>query len=796
MPSHLTRNLFRGIILNDGLVLRCPTQTALLRRHRYVQPSRHSRVLRRTIFGFSEEAPRKPKAPELAPGYPKMLELNTRMKTKTRLPAPGPLLAAFREFLNYKKRVLEPINNLQIEHALRTFNYLLEHSGNEEHRLSAEDLTLALGVCQLATEQLSDVHKQLAEAIVEEMGRRGLKFDPNNHFWLRHFVAILTKTGATAKARKVLEDNAGTNNDVHMQRTITFSWALVLKAHSRGGDEKEFLQSLKGAYAAGQPPRKIQQYATLFYASRNDVQAFKTWFSKTVLAPLEQPGVVPGSKRQKISGPTLQIVLSFCLRHNEVEWCNSIFEDVLAHSEPDKFQWDVILQWAAGALGKGVEDVERMMHVMTRRLRPNRGMPNVVTLNGLIKLAASFNDPYLAERYIALGVKLGIRPDADTYMLQLDYRIVAGDMTGAQVAYEALQAEEVENNDDLRVINRYIRALCSAKTDMYDRINSILADLNERDLRLQASTVASLCSMYLSRGEFAEVVDILQINTYHHDLQERTLVRNALVEFCMNRANGIMEVWQTYGLIRDIFLETDIDTRTRLMNEFFARGRSDMACYVFGHMRAHDSPELRPICETYVQCFEGIARNADQESLDMVHNMMKLDSSVEPTTRLYNSLMMAYAECGDAYRALDFWVAITNSREGPSYNSLEIVFRACSKRPFGEKIAREIWSKMNRLEVEITPKVFAAYCSALAGQGKCDETKALIEGMEQEVGFGPDYMTLGIFYNSTRGDSRKDSIEAWAKDLYPEQWAELEKIGRSENDEGWQCFNIVVDTSA
>jgi hypothetical protein len=121
--------------------------------------------------------------------------------------------------------------------------------------------------------------------------------------------------------------------------------------------------------------------------------------------------------------------------------------------------------------------------------------------------------------------------------------------------------------------------------------------------------------------------------------------------------------------------------------------------------------------------------------------MMKMDSSIEPSTRLYNALMLAYTACDEAYRALNFWTDITNSIEGPTYNSIEIVFRACEKKPFGDKPAREIWNKMRRMEIEVTPEVFSAYVGALAGQALLTEVKTLIEGIESDVGFGPDMMT-------------------------------------------------------
>ena len=166
-----------------------------------------------------------------------------------------------------------------------------------------------------------------------------------------------------------------------------------------------------------------------------------------------------------------------------------------------------------------------------------------------------------------------------------------------------------------------------------------------------------------------------------------------------------------------------------------------MACYVFGHMRGHELVEIRPDTETYVQCFLGIGLCRDDESLRMVHNMMKMDVSIEPSTRLNNALMIAFSACGDNDRALDFWVDITNSREGPSYSSLEIVFRVCEGLDFGESTAKEVWGMMRRMDVEVTKEVADAYVGALGGQAAREEGKGVVEGMERELGLVPSFMT-------------------------------------------------------
>jgi hypothetical protein len=507
-------------------------------------------------------------------------------------------------------------------------------------------------------------------------------------------------------------------------------WSILLKGFAREGNGNELLQMAEIAGNYGMSYHRLShETMTIFFASRNDIKNTKLWY-ETPIEPENKP-----------TPQTLSETLQFCIRNNESEWCKSVFRDLI-DGNPDKPTWDILFQWAAGGLGKGVEDVERMMDVMVQHNLDDPSIrPDIDTINGLVSLAMSQKDPYLAERYLALGLRSEIRPNATTFILQMEYRIDAGDLSGAQVAYESLQSEEILNKEDLPVINRYIRALCAARTPNFDRIASIASDLDERKALLEADTVAALSLMNLKRNDFEETLDTLQAQTYHLGFEDRARVRDALLAYCMDRQNSNMRAWEAYVLIKDSFAETDTKIRTQLMNEFFDRKRSDMGFHVFGHMRQDIRPEIRPTAETYVQCFEGIAKNTDRESLDMVHNMMKMDSSIEPSTKLYNALMLGYAACEESDKALDFWTDITNSREGPTYNSLEIVFRACETKPFGDKPAKQIWNKMRRMEIEVTPAVFNAYIGALAGQALLDEVKLLIAGMKTEFGYGPNVMT-------------------------------------------------------
>jgi len=49
---------------------------------------------------------------------------------------------------------------------------------------------------------------------------------------------------------------------------------------------------------------------------------------------------------------------------------------------------------------------------------------------------------------------------------------------------------------------------------------------------------------------------------------------------------------------------------------------------------------------------------------------------------------------------------------------------------------------------------------------------------------------LGTFYNALPGQNRKDLVEEWARELYPDVWAELEKAGQKTMKEGHRLFNV------
>ncbi len=681
------------------------------------------------MFGFSSKPERKNKEVDIDPGLDKMLELNNSQKSRTRPPPSDELVKAFNVFFSAKQQSQSQILEIQVHHAAQTFRHLQQTNDSQEgFGLSLPDLQVALKALGRVPPEGGATHSKLAKDLFTEIKRRITESPEDVPVSLEDtlaYVTVLTMTGYTLETRSLVEDFWRTGQT----KLATRLWVHVIRGFAKENNEHELAKTIEIMATLEVPFEcKLHQAITTHYARKDNVEATKKWY------------VHPIAEGQVPTYHTNHTVLQFCIRNKELEWGEALFRSIL-ESGPNKSTWDIIFIWAASN-GKGVDEIDRMMEVMVRRNEENPKIrPDIATINGLVNFANSRNDPYTAERYIALGQKWKVPPNARTHILQMDYRINVGDLDGARAAYSKLQGEEVTNDEDVHVVNRLIQALCSVRHVDYDAVMGIVEDLNERKARLYPETLSALCALHLARDEWDDVIDLLKTHTFHYSLEQRAKVREVFVDFCLDRGNSTARAWDAYMIFRQVFDETDVEIRTMMMREFFQRKRSDMACHVFGHIRQHHRQERRPKVETYVDCFEGIARAADLEGLEMVHNMLKLDLGVEPTTRLYNSLMLAYTACEMPDRSLQFWEDITNSREGPTYNSIQIALRACEETPFGDKQARMIWHRLKKMDIEITKEVFAAYVGALAGQALLEEVKELIQGVKSRHSLSLDTLT-------------------------------------------------------
>ena len=743
MRSQLTRHVFRQIIRNELYSSTQPwfpaTKHCLRARQCPVFPT----TPRRTLFGFGRNAKRQPKPVDYEPGFETMMDLSHKLSAGVRAPPPEELAQAFVDFFRAKERAKLRLEDTQAQYALETFRHLKEtYTEIPNFGLESEELRRALKMLKFVFGPNKiyqyKANNGLARALFEELKtRRETRSDDPEApvpFYqdLLPFISAMARCNDSLYARDLVEEYWETSLKPVVSSPshgILSLWGRILRGLMREGRVEELPKTIEIMQKYNiRFDSSIHEVITVFYAAgKVDMEMTKKWYQHPI-ADEKAPTV-----------HTDVTVLKLCINQNELDWGDQIFRSLVQRTPEEKAPWDVILQWVA-AKGRSVDEIESMMNVMKRRQEEKLSKLSfdIETINGLVELANSRNDPYTAERYVALGQKWGFLPNARTYLLQLEYRIKVRDLGGARTAYAHLQAEESVNSEDLPLINKLVVALCEEKSPNYDAIMGLVEDLGERKARFEPETVAALSLLHLQRGEMDDLVDLLNTHAFHYGLDQRSTISQILFSHIVNHTTPVSRAWQTYNILREIFSEIDLSTRTSLMEHFFTRDRSDMATHIFCHMRKQQLKSLRPTISTYVACLSGIAKAGDNESLETVHNMMNVDAEIEPDTQLYNALMLAYTSCGKPLTAQGFWEDIVHSREGPSYASIQIALMACEKSPFGESVARDIWARLEKFEIEPTREIYAAYVGSLAGQNQFGECVKLINDAEKQVGYKPD----------------------------------------------------------
>ncbi|KAI0892168.1 complex I intermediate-associated protein [Annulohypoxylon nitens] len=796
MRSQLTRHVLRRLLASEAHVpLACLHPTFVLSRSRptfrvYPVGSRVARTIQKRTFVkefFGQKTQRALKQLETEPGYATLLKFhaseNISATDSRRPPTPEELLQAWRDFFAYKTQHSRAVNSTQALSAHRVLLRLADPKTTiRGTRLSEKDLRIARECILKPPRDYFTHHVDLSREIYDELKRRGAQQSKD----FNALVTALSQYGKALEARDLVLEYQKTMRDREPLADRLRHFMPVIRGLAEEGHEPELLDFVSKAKAAGlEYDPTLHGVMTTYFAKKNIIGETKLWFNKPIKGDLPPTYM------------TYYELLQFALRNGQEEWVKGVYENLIAKLESGPWQnnkptWDTSFQWALLLLGKGIDHIEHMIKVAQdyNKDRPE-SLPNIGTMNALVKVATDQNDPYLAERLIELSKKLGFEPNYKTYMLQLEYRIRANDLDGAFATFQTLEDLDVATKDqEIAILNSLIRALCAAPDPVYERVLAVTSYLEQRLVTLEPETVVSICMAFLKNDETYEVIDTLSLHTTYYSVVERTMVQDAFVNYCLDKTNSTARVWDAYSLLRQFFPETRPESRVKIMDGFFDRRRADMAAHTFGHMRAIGNPHLRPTLDTYVRFFEGIGKCPDEESMKTVHNMLKMDTTIQPTTQLFNSLMIAHVACGLPYRTLDIWKEISVSPEGPSYASLEIILRAYEITSDGDALADELWDKMQRMEIDIPKNVYLAYVITMAAHSHLAKAKALLENMENALGEPPGYFDLGHVYNALPSREMKEELETWANDEYPKIWGTLKAKHAKKNKDGLAVFKV------
>lgn len=758
----------------------------------------------------------------MEPGIDKMRELAKRERMRARMPPIEDVEHAFNQLFQAKQRKRSTLTDTEAQLAAQSLRYILRtRETADEKGTSGNDFPGSNTVGRVS-QILGDFFSVSSDAHVD-LARMLYDLQVKDKYWLRRralvaYVQTLCRTGQSSMARDVVQQYEQSVADTHVdllgeaaeegvrdeevdsmtgevdvdeqnQRPFEANtvWPIVLQGFVRENNETEVQRILSVIEARKVFNPSVCGAMIDFSLQRNDPDELKRWWSL-----YREATDLTTPITELITSNMLLKVFKWCLANDELEIGHKIVRDIMI-SNPPKSLWDATLVWAAGTK-KSVDEIDRMMSVMEKSNesisdRSQWRVPDIDSINRLVEFAISINDPYMAERFIALGRERRIEPNAKTLVLQMEYRLTVNDVDGALIAYKNLQSQDTSGNEDLPTINRLIVALCQSNRHDFDTIMNVAADLSDRRARFDALTVSTLSILHLNRDEPDDVIDLLNTHAFHYSSAERQSIRDTLRTIVLDPKTPTSRAWQGYDILKTVFDEMPRPERTELMSSFLDRQRADMAVHIFQNMRTHSRADTIPIIDTYVAAFMGLAKLRDLESLEVVHNLLKLDYNIDSTTYLYNALMIGYTACGKPRTAIGFWNDIVTSREGPTYNSIHAALRACEKAPWGDIRAKEIWEMLRARNVELDQSLWASYIAALGGNGDVQSAIGTIEVATDKAEMEVDEDILGNLYNAV-GYAKQPEIEAFAREKYPDIWRRLEEIGMEVDEDGLKAFKV------
>ncbi|EEP76083.1 predicted protein [Uncinocarpus reesii 1704] len=714
------------------------------------------------------------------------MELVNALERQSQPPPPFILAKAFMSFIRDRMESMAVLTQNQARFLLQTLQHLVagypykDARGSVRVALGLENLeTTMFALFQVGCEpDAAEVLNKLAKTIYEQICHRNEQAkkphqNPSSQA-LSSYVSILASTGSPLEALNVVETYW--ENVLHSEGIVP--WLDVISGLAKENMESDIpvVIGKMGRCGIVLDPDSHEEMVTML-AAENNVGALR------ILYEVDLPdGLQP-------TAASTAVAISTAIRNSMVEWASQLSESLPDYPTPASR--DAIFLLSA-ARAEPATNIEKHLEVMTGINPDIRHSMTITSINQLIEHAISIQRQDLAQEYLALAQKWGLQPDAHTYMLQMDSKIQQGDLDGALELVENLNLETLTDRADVMMLNRILRQLCNPRytNTEYDTILSFVDRLLNTRSRFEAETLGALCKVLLYRHELENISNLLRPIIDQYNSEELSKISESFVDYINDQNESTESIWEVYELLNMAFPRTAVHTRTDIMNQFFNRGRSDLACLVFGHMRQKERGGKRPTAHTYAMCLQGISRAADASGLHLVHNMLKLDLEVGLTTKIYNGLMLAYAACGMPDEAMGFFRDILHSEEGPSGQTLVIFFRVCETYHNGVQEASKMLAKLRSMDVRIDERIYNAYIGALAGHCEVEKATEAIQAMESKLGFGPSTLTIGTLYNATPFQYWKEQVEEWAQTQYPDLWADLEQLGCEEDEEGLKKFNI------
>ncbi|PGH00803.1 hypothetical protein GX51_05580 [Blastomyces parvus] len=787
MRSHLSQRTFRALLgYKPYSYLLCRQRLALSAPSRAAQHHCLYKIQRRSLFGFPAVSPadiqsETRKGQSVDHGGRAIRQLAEALEEQSQS-TPDAIAKAFSSFIQHRLENPIILTAAQAKFLLRAWEYL-DSAARENQPTSLdrsivqpEDILNALSRSQwepLANNDVSAVAKsafrKMRPRLESEIGAEEIPIQEALYAYLH----ILAATGAFREALQVIENY---QSSVFGNAGIK-PWIPVAKGALKGEPralDKIFQHMTKHGIQLDQKTHEL-----LTVAAANEVveMASKFIYEQKINNDLE---------------PTLAATLAAAnamIWHGKAGWARDLL--TAPRRDPTPEVRDAVLLLA---VRKGQEaDVVNKKLVDLCSINPDLSSTlTIATFNKLLEFKILKREYNGIDEIVSLAKTWGLEPDAFTGMSKVIARLDAGDIPGAMCLWEELDLGELIEGKAVILWNVIMRQLCqAAQVDPDDEtVLAFIDRLLESECSFEAATLEELCRMLLLRHDLEGISELVKPFVSTCSIPGLSQVLKPFAQFIADQNESAETAWEVHELLVQTIPYAPTGFWTNSMKQFFKRGRPDLACLAFGHMRKKIHPQDRPTAQTYAMCFHGLAKTAYPEGIFLVHNMLKLDVEVQWTRSLLHNLMAAYTARGDPEQAMEFFREILHSEEGPSYYSLTLFFRACATYRKGLEEATQMVEKLKSLNLPLNRRAYNNYIRVLSAHGELERASDAISAMRAEIGEGPTVFTIGLLYNGLPNQKWRDQAESWARITYPDLWAELEKLPATVDEDGIRSFDL------
>lgn len=475
---------------------------------------------------------------------------------------------------------------------------------------------------------------------------------------------------------------------------------------------------------------------------------------------------------------------------------NALFEKIFEYKSKmshDPCFWNPLVEWMLYR-GDSLSSIKHTLYEETaaiNRTTRESGIPNTnlaqplsdaprtpsisPTLDQLMVVALRMGKIQAAKTiYEEFFPSFDVTPTVESDKLRIETLIRGGQTDAAKALYEELKYQGVRLPSDM--VMKLLHILSLGDPTLTPDAQSVFFDLlDHRDCRpeLYSASFSILVQSLLRSGDYPRLRQTIQDRSIGRVPNWRNnLSRGCLDVLSDSKMVHLELLLPVYHIVQRWTPEAiTLADRHILMHKLLAKGRTDLGLELFHDMRNSDISQ--PSRETYAIMFDGCAKTRDAQTLEHVHAALRLDSSVEPDSKLLNSLMLAYNRSRLPEKSMAIWDVLSQSSRPPDAETASLALDACVRLPrYGLLRAREIWSFMEDNHIEPVSSSFASLLAVFASVGKWDAMIGLLERMDRDK---VNARVLGTAYNCMRRD-RKYEVEQWARSNKPDVWKYLERL--------------------